>query len=86
MFTIDHTPLTYYYPNLIILRCSYLRGSLAILVEGEPLLLFGEIAPELSEPLRMKTLTDEDLFVDIPVGFSNDRNGGGKREDNNVDE
>ncbi len=54
-----------------------------MLVEGEPLLLFSEIAPELSEPLRIKTLTDEDLFVDIPVGFSNDRNGGGKREDNN---
>ncbi len=55
-----------------------------MLVEGEPLLLFGEIPPELSEPLRIKTLKDEDLFVaDVPVGFRNDWNGGGKREDSN---
>ncbi len=56
-----------------------------MLVQGEPLLFFGEIASELSEPLRMKMPTAEGLFVDIPVEFSSTRNGeGGKRGDDAV--
>ncbi len=54
---------------------------------GEPLLLFNEIAPELSEPLRMKTVLTEGLFMDTPVEFSGSARNreGGKRRDKEIE-
>ncbi len=55
---------------------------LLLLVQDEPLLFFGEIAPELSEPLRMKMPTAEGLFVDIiPFQGSSTTNGGDNSSD-----